>query len=664
MFDTSKLLSEQSFPGFGSHKTSSRQTDFIRSTTKNLGKSLEQQFGMLSNMTSATGKEKRQIIDNLSAEQRAQIENYNKKFKALLDEIAALPDDERVELERSQNNNLESIVRSLIVSLDDLENTELLARKLDQVRGFIARVKPKVLANASKKSHVLTELKKLKLKVDFLQQRTKKFREDLNQSKLFNDQVFQTVMHFEQEIAQPFLHLSFMGSVISSYYVFTTPPNFLELQNSVSNMFLVYSQLVILGNFSLLHYMPQFTLDHNIMWDPSQLVNFNAQLRAQIGMNYNIATNIMSDAGFAFNSARATRAEMRHVFNMPIVVDFVHPQVNYMQYATHLDNQTANVAFMLDNLMTQFPQVRWSDIVKIASYADPDTIQRMSVLFKVPTDRVVGGLVRAAKDFTQEANKMLMELRTAYKRYTPDILKKQHQFNAFYGEDSPDRRLLSDGMLVNFVNFELLRASPQRYERTLSFGSRTVLKLADMDARVSRQEIVRNIRMAYGLLWQTVALLDFVPLLFDFFMPLKNMSRGGHFTSLYTQVAKLAGLRNSIIKAFWVGANRNGVEGVIKASMRWAALVESLYNAVVAFVAEIRSLRDTFIFRNTETSLQPLKGWCQKIMLLLLTGQENGDATRVMKELNPSLKDEDANIEELEEALNVENTSDFNLNIV
>ena len=93
---------------------------------------------------------------------------------------------------------------------------------------------------------------------------------------------------------------------------------------------------------------------------------------------------------------------------------------------------------------------------------------------------------------------------------------------------------------------------------------------------------------------------------------------------------------------------------------RWSATPA----ARLAVTDEIRSLRDTFIFRNTETSLQPLKGWCQKIMLLLLTGQENGDATRVMKELNPSLKDEDANIEELEEALNVENTSDFNLNIV
>lgn len=634
------------------------------SSSLNDAKSLFRMASGRSILSSSSKETQLERVSHATYRERLQYTKNQAKVQKVLDELSRLPEDEVEELQRSEHFDVLTIVRRLIEALDEPGKSEQIDQDVDRISRFIEKIQPRLVSNANKKQHIVMELEKQQNKLKIVRKYTEAFRNDLERSTTFNDNIFASIMSFEKNMAVPQLNISLVNSVISSYYTFSTPPDFVALQQSVSQMLVVYAQLVVLGNQSLCVCSPPASwpsLDQT-MWnsDPAAVRHFEAQLALMQQFSSNLAVNLVYASQSLPWSTMLLNDASRHLFNMPIML--APKEMDRLPNIAQQINMLANESrFPLDDVLSKVPDVQWSDCIKLASYTDPDSVRQLEQRFAVSGERVVDSLVAACNSFSSASNKLLNDVKQMYKRKTPDIVRHMQAFNASLPEADSNRRYASAGWIATFVNLELLRANPKRYEllSKLSQGG-SKFRLQELEDKVGQTQSVRAVRMLLGLLWQGIVLLEFLPLYFEYVLPLRSASKGGHFASLYTQLANLTSVRNSVLKSFWIGVNRNGIRTLVKLVPQLLDVVGQMTAVVASFVMNINGMRQHLTAHSYEGSLLPLRQEAHKLVMLFLTGQENGDSSRIMKALNPSAQTDDANLEELENALGAE---DYKLDV-
>ena len=355
-------------------ETNTMFSEFIRKLTNLSAAADTQTLGG----TSAMSEANLAYGSRINAKNNELIKKFVDKATSILKELENLPAEELAELNRTEGFNVQSIMRSLLLSSDNLEQNEAdMDAKLEEIRRFIARIRPKLVGNVNKKQKIMTQLTKQAIKTKMLRDEIKRFADKIDKSRTFNDGIFSTVVNFERNIAMPYLDVSFVNSILSAYYVYTASPRVVELQQRLSQLFVVYSQTELLGNNLVVPYIPNQRVPNKHTRDIKELGSRIYLLETEINpLRTNEFHLLMNSAPIFYRNDLNWSPASLEVLSIPYRLN---PQffVTHANFYQTIKTATNPVRLFENNVLTQSGKDGdWPNFIRLTQYADEKTLQR------------------------------------------------------------------------------------------------------------------------------------------------------------------------------------------------------------------------------------------------------------------------------------------------
>ena len=621
----------------------------------------------VSGTTSAIGDAELALRNRANTKENERLRRFAEKATSVVNEIKTLPQEELDELERTEGFNVNSVLRSLLLGLDDLEHNEAdLDNKLADIRKYISRIRPKLVGNVSKKQKIMSQTAKQAIKLKMLREEVTRFQGKLKSSRTFNDGIFGVIVNFERNIAMPYLDVSLVNSIISAYYVYTANPRIVELQQLVSQMFVVYSQTAVLGNKLLVPTVRPPNPQHSsTILDNAgagiDLVDVSASYPRMRTSEFDCLVEGVS-AGLQVPGANTAALQ---IMSVPYLIssNYLNTTNNFIPNISTTSNQQN--AFETNILTITGANGMWPNFIRLAQYADDKVVQRAAFAKKTTQERVVAVLASAVKENTQLYGSIFSTIQDAYRKKSPNLLRKILAYNS--NSTHFEKLSLTGPALMLFMNNDMLAQLPANgfadkiwTSNAATNATGKFLNELDNDNRGAGNNLNRS-RIVIALFSNAVTALEFIPILMEYIVPVKLVATRAHMsTKILESVPQFQALRNALIKAFWIYVNKNGVDTLYTLLDFVISGLTHMQMVVRTSVSMLMSTYNGNGMMLSEFNITPIKKACEELIVVFLTGKA-GRLDTAIRGLNPNAHD--YSLEEAEQEADIETASSHDLDI-